>query len=159
MEPAHVRRIVQTLSVLLAQRQNRPACAGNPDALVQLLDRSFDIVVRLEHRVGVEDELDIGVELTGLTLDRRRLANRLSAPDGDEIEVVKLAEGFGELDRPVGAAIVDEDDLAWAQRLSQHRRQTQHDVVFLVEGRNDHVDLRRPPVFGGRRGCLDRDHA
>ena len=129
------------MTVFLSLRQNRAECAGNPDGLIQLLNRPLDIVVRLEHRVRVKNELDIRVELTSLTLDRRRLADRLSALNRNEINAMVDAERLRASTVRSRAAVVDQDDLTRPECLPNQRRQTEHDVIFFVERRNDHVDL------------------
>ena len=133
------------------QRQNGSARRCDADALVELLDGALDVVRRLENRVAVENELDVGIELPRLPLDGRRLADRLVTLDGDQLDPVLLAERPRTHDRAVGAAVVDQDHAMRAQCLAEQAGEAQDDRLRFVERRNDDVDSRLSPIFSGRR--------
>ncbi len=138
------------VALLAAERQDRAARAADAGRLIQLLHRARDVVGRLEDRVGVEDELDVGVELARLALDRRRLADRLAPADGEDLDVLRGAVRLGHLHRLVVAPIVHEDDAAGLQGLPQDRGDGEGDVLLLVQGGDDDVHAGLAPVFGGR---------
>ena len=105
--------------ILLSLRQHRAEGAGDTDRLIELLNRPLDVVVGFEHRVGVEDEFDVGVELARLPLDRRRLADRRRAAESRELDALLRAERLSPFNRAIGAAIVDQDDPSRSHRLAQ----------------------------------------
>jgi hypothetical protein len=144
-------RFVGGAPVALPQRQDGSARARDAGGLAEVVDGSLDVVVGLEHRIGVEDELHIRVEPARLLLDRRRLADRHATLNDGELDAVKFAERSGALRRRVRAAIVDEDDSPRPKRLAHDRRETTNDVLFLVERRDDDVHGGVAPVFVRRR--------
>ena len=66
-----------------------------------------------------------------------------------KLDVVLFAEQTRAVNGAVGAAIVDQDDLTWLQRLAQDRGETEHDRLRLVIRGNDDIDARRTPILGG----------
>ena len=146
-ESGERRLCVELRPVAEAQRHDRAASARDADRLVQLLDGSSDVGIRLEDRVTVEDELDVRIELEGLALDRRRLADRFRAPDHGQVQSLLTRERLGNLDRPIAAAVIDEHHAPRTQGLTCDRGQARGDRALFVERRDDHVDCRRPPVL------------
>jgi hypothetical protein len=148
----------------VSQRQHQSAGAGDADGLVEIVYRPLDVVVGLEHGVGVEDELDVGIELACLLPDRRRLADRSGAPDHGHLDAVEFAERSRPRRGSIAAAVVDDNDTPRTTSLTEDRRETADDVAFFVERGNHDVNGRVMPVFvrswRGRVGTFDQpDHA
>lgn len=104
--------------------KNRSECGGDADGLIELLHGPFDIVVRLENRVRVQDEFDVGIKLACLPFDRRRLSDGRSALDGDQIDLLQCAKRFRAFDGSVVASVVDKDDAPDAESLPRDRLET-----------------------------------
>jgi hypothetical protein len=134
-------------------RQDHSARAGDADRLIQLLHGSLDIVVGFEHRVGVENEFDIGVELARLPLDGWCFSDWRSALDDRQVDLLQRTEQSGANHRTVRASVVDENNSPRTKRLARHRLEAEHDVLRLVQRRDHHVDGCRSPIFGRRRRC------
>src|SRR5262249_1477686 len=123
-EGPNLGRLLDLSAVLFALRQDGSKGARDADRLIQLLNRSLDVGARLEYGVGVENELDVGVELARLTFDCRRLADRRAALNREKIDVVQPAERRRALDGAIVAPVVDEDDTPGPHGLLGDRRET-----------------------------------
>ena len=128
-------------------RQDDAARAGDAGRLIQLLHGSLDIIVGFENRVGVQNELDIGIELTRLTFDGWRFSDWRAPLDGDQIDLLQRTERFGTGDRTIRTSIIDENDPPGAERLASDGREAVNNVLGLVQRRNDDIDRCQPPVF------------
>jgi len=126
---------------------------------VEVADRSFEVVVRFENGVCVEDEQHVRVERACLLPDRRRLANRLEALNDRDLDSMRRAERKRARGRGVAASVVDDDDSPRPQGLPQDGREAANDVALLVERRDDDVDGRVAPVVPRvRRGRVGAPH-
>src|SRR5690242_5115604 len=101
IEGTDVRTVQSPLAIAAPLRKNDAAGARDANRLIQLLNRSLDIVVGFENRVGVENELDIGIEFACLTLDRRCLPDRCPPLDRNELDLLERTECFGTCDGAV----------------------------------------------------------
>src|SRR5262249_51453345 len=117
----NLRTVLGSLAIAVPLGKNHAARAGDANRLIQLLNRSLNIVVGFEHRVGIEDELDIGIELARLTFDRRRLSDRCAPLNRNQLDVLQRTERLGTCDGAVGTAVVNENDPPRTERLTGHR--------------------------------------
>lgn len=78
-EALHLRIALDAARVLLCAAAAGAERARDADGLIQFLNGALDIFVGLEHRIGVEKDLNVRIELPCLALDRRRLAYRFGA--------------------------------------------------------------------------------
>ena len=141
-------RTVYRPAVTSPHRQDCAACARDTDRLVQLLDGALDVVVGLENGVAIEHELDVGVVVARLPLQRGGLANRIPAFDGDELDAGVRAECPCTVDGLVGTSVVNQNDLPRFERLVKQRSQRSNDVALFVERGNDDIGGGLAPVFG-----------
>ena len=96
--------------------------------------------VRQRHVVGIEARDVAARRRVECPIERRGEAEALVVPQDDQPGVVDLAE---DLARPVGRAVVDDDQLEVGERLAEDTREREAQVTSRVVGRHEHGDERR----------------
>ncbi len=114
------------------------------EALVELREQARDLG-RVVLEVAVDRDDDVALRLLEARLQRRRLAEVPPQPDDAHV-VVSRVQARERRERPVGRAVVDEDDLPRLLERLERRGELlveQRDAALLVVHRDDHRDHGR----------------
>ena len=121
LQPLYRIELRDLLAVAVAQRVDHAGRRGDAGDAPQLGDEVLDKVVRDQHRVGVEDEFDIALEIARFDLDAGGLADRVASANDPDGEIVGRGEGLRDRGGIVVAAVVDDRHRARLQRLPHDR--------------------------------------
>ena len=126
-----------------------PARRRDADSLIELLNCPLEVVTRFENGIAVEDELDIGIELDRLALDRRGLANRLRALNRDQLDAVLLTEGARVAIVP--SVLPSSTRMMRRGRRLWRRTDARHNTMVLASLRrgDDHIHCGLAPILSG----------
>ncbi len=166
VQPPHAVELRQGCAIALPQRTDHAAGRGNPGYPEKLADDLLDIILRHEDRVGVEDKLDIALEVAGLDFQARSFADRTPVPNNADRETVGGSKCLDNSHGVVLAGIVDDGHRARLYRLPHDRGKTQRDGGALIVCRDHDVDvefsdcgrIRKPNRLGPPQMPDQRQH-